>query len=221
MKPPSGSEQALSLKWALESVASFTAEAAVDATCSLFGFPSHDWAKIVQDITWYVDDKRWKNRHLIEQEWNRRFSSITHSWLDEDVWHSPIWRLWLPDDKMVFAANLQHLLKLKGRGSVAQLAKLTGRNITTASKWGRWQEEGRKVRIPPRTVEPLILEFFGLKPSCDLYREPLFLGRSEIHDELMRIEGRHYLDYLTGEHLSFAVDRLKEASLRQESASRS
>lgn len=215
MKPPSGSEQALSLKWALVSIASFTDEAAVAATCSLFGFSIGDWERIIQDITWYIGDKRWNSREEVEEYWNQRFSSITHSWLDEDVWHSPLWRIWLQDEKMVFAANLQYLLALKGRGSVALLAKSLGRNITTASKWGRWQEEGRKVRVPPRTAEPHILEFFGLKPSCDLYRDPLFLGRSEIHDELMRMEGMHYLGSLSGEHLSYAIERLKEVFFSQ------
>mgnify|MGYP001264241314 FL=1 len=71
------------------------------------------------------------------------------------------------------------------------------------------------MRLPPTTVLPKILEFFDLKPSCDLYSEPLFLGHAEIHDALLRIQGKHYLECLSGDHLHQAVDRLREESARQ------
>ncbi len=76
--------------------------------------------------------------------------------------------------------------------------------------------EGRsKGTGSPQTLIPLIQEFFGLKPSCDLYREPLFLRRTEIQDEVLRSEGKHYLDCMSGEHLHQAVELLREESARQ------
>ncbi len=167
------------------------------------------------EMPWFVGDNRWNSLEQIQSIWNARFSGVTKVFLEDDVWHSPLWQLWLRDPKMVYAENLIYLIKSQGRGTVAQLAKFTCRNKDTASKWGRWREEGRKVRIPPSTLTPRILEFFGLKPSCDLYREPLFLGRAEIHDSLLRNEGKHYLDCLSGEHLNQAVNRLREESARQ------
>jgi len=116
---------------------------------------------------------------------------------------------------MAFAANLSYLLRIRGRGSVAKLAETLGRRRTTASKWGRWKEEGKKVRVPPTTVVPQILEFFGLRPSCDLYAEPLFLGFAEIEDAVLRIEGRHYLDCLAGEYLRQAVARIRDEATLQ------
>lgn len=215
MTQPSGSEQALSLKWALENVADFDHEAAVKAVCEIFGIKAARWQSCIEDASWFVGDGRWNNHDQVESRWNERFATLTSAWLNDDVWHAPLWQLWLPERKMVFAANLAYLIKFRGRGAVAGLAKFTGRNTTTASKWGRWREEGRKVRLPPTTSVPRVLEFFGLKPSCDLYREPLFLGRAEIQDELLRIEGKHYLDCLSGEYLRQGVDRLREESARQ------
>lgn len=215
---PSGSEQALSLKWALERIAGLTAEDAAKAICSVFGFPLENWERVILDRFWRIGDRRWKSREQIEEAWNQRFSQTTERWLDEDAWHAPLWQLWLPDPKMTFAANLEYLLKLQGHGSVSQLAKFIGRRPNTASKWARWREEGRKVRVPPRTVEAKILEFFGLKPSCDLYREPIFLGGAEIRDLLMRIEAKHLIDHLVGEHLSQAVERLRDEWSRQTAA---
>lgn len=212
---PSGSEQLLSLTWALENVAGFSHEEAIKAICEVFGIKRNYWESCIQDRDWFVGDNRWNSRELIESNWNARFSGLTKAYLDEDAWHMPLWQLWLTDPKMVFAENLMYLIKTQGRGTVAQLAKFTGRNTTTASKWGRWREEGRKVRVPPVTLVPRILEFFDLKPTCDLYREPLFLGRAEIHDAMLRIEGKHYLDCLSGEYLNQAVNRLREESARQ------
>ena len=71
------------------------------------------------------------------------------------------------------------------------------------------------MRLPPTTVVPRILEFFDLKPSFDLHQESLFLGRAEIHDAVLRVQGKHYLECLSGKHLSQAVDRLREESARQ------
>jgi len=215
MISPSGSEQMLSLAWALENVADFSHQDAVCAICEVIGIEIADWEICIGDGSWFIGDSRWHSRELIESKWNERFSRVTNVWLDEDVWHTPLWQLWLKDSKMVFAANLSYLIKVSGRGTVARLAKFTGRNKTTASKWGRWKEEGRKVRIPPATLLPRIMEFFDLRSSCDLYQEPLFLGRAEIHDALLRIQGKHYLECLSGEHLGQAVDRLREESARQ------
>ena len=215
MISPSGSEQILSLAWALENVADFSHEDAVRAICEVIGIEIADWGNCIEDISWFIGDSRWHSREQIESKWNERFSRVTKVWLDEDVWHTPLWQLWLKDSKMVFAANLSYLIKIGGRGTVARLAKFTGRNKTTASKWGRWKEEGRKVRIPPTTLLPRIMEFFDLRPSCDLYQEPLFLGHAEIHDALLRIQGKHYLECLSGEYLNQAVDRLREESARQ------
>ncbi len=214
---PSGSEQVLSLTWALENVADFTHADAVRATCEVFGIKVVDWERCIDDQSWFVGDHRWYDIEQIESKWNERFAILTNVWLTEDDWHSPLWRLWLKDPRMVFAANLLYLIKSGGRGSVSRLAKFIGRTRTTASKWGRWKEEGRKVRLPPATVMPKILEFFDLKPSIDLYSEPLFLGHTEIQDALLRIQGKHYLDCLSGEYLGQAVDRLREESARQSS----
>jgi hypothetical protein len=212
---PNGSEQLLSLAWALENIADFTQENAIEATCEIFGIERTQWETYIEDSSWFIGDSRCNSREQIESKWNARFSKVTSVCLDEDSWHTPLWQLWLRDPKMVFAENLTYLIKRQGRGTVVRLAKFTGRNTTTASKWGRWREEGRKVRLPPTTLVPRILEFFDLKPSCDLYRKPLFLGRAEIHDALLRIEGKHYLDCLSGEHLNQAVNRLREESIRQ------
>ena len=127
----------------------------------------------------------------------------------------PLWRLWLTNWKMVCAANLSYLIKIRGRGTVAKLAEATGRGRETPSKWGRWKEEGEKVRVPPKTIIPKILEFFDLKPSTDLSQTPLFLGYAEIRDDVLRGEGKHYLNCLSGDHLKQAVDRLREESARQ------
>jgi hypothetical protein len=212
---PSGSEQLLSLAWALENVADFSQEDAIEATCKVFGIERTSWETCIEDSSWFVGDSRCNSREQIESKWNALFSKVTNACLDEDSWHTPLWQLWLREPKMIFAENLTYLIKARGRGTVVRLAEFTGRNTTTASKWGRWREEGRKVRIPPAKLVPRILEFFDLKPSCNLYREPLFLGRAEIHNALLRIEGKHYLDCLSGEHLNQAVNRLREESVRQ------
>jgi hypothetical protein len=215
MTLPKGSEQLLSLAWALENVAAFTKEDAIKAVCQVFGIEHTQWETCIKDSSWFVGDSRFNNREQIESKWNTLFSKVTKVLLDEDSWHTPLWQLWLREPKMIFAENLTYLIKARGRGTVVRLAKFTGRNTTTASKWGRWREEGRKVRLPHATLVPRILEFFDLKPSCNLYREPLFLGRAEIHETLLRNEGKHYLDCLSGEHLNQAVDRLREESVRQ------
>jgi len=212
---PSGSEQALSLAWALENAADFSHEDAFEAIRKVFGIGSGQWERCVDDRSWFVGDPRWSGREQIERKWNERFARLTNVWLDEDVWHSPLWQLWLTNAKMILAANLSYLIKLRGRGTVTRLAEFTERERETVSKWGRWQDKGENVRVPPATILPRILEFFELKPTCDLREEPLFLGRGEIHDALLRVEGRHYLDSLSGEHLSQAVDRLREESARQ------
>lgn len=220
MTSPTGSEQLLSLAWALESVAGFARSDAMKATCNVFGIAITHWEACAEDRSWFVGDSRWNSREQIQCLWNARFANLTNVWLDDDAWHIPLWQLLLPERRMIFAANLNYLIKAHGRGSVAQLAKFIGRNTTTASKWGRWREEGRKVRLPPATAMPRILEFFGLKPSCDLYEDPLFLGHAEIRDALLRIEGRHYLESLSGEYLRQAVDRLREESARQATSRR-
>ncbi len=213
---PSGAEQILSLAWALENIADFTREDAISATCDVIGISKARWESCAKDTGWHIGDGRWgDSREAIESRWNRRFAKTTESWLDENVWHTPLWHLWLPARKMVFAANLSYLLMIRGRGSVADLAKTLGRSRTTASKWGRWRDEGKKVRVPTATAMLQVLEFFGLRPSCDLYTEPLFLGHAEIEDAVLRIEGRHYLDCLSGEHLRQAVTKLQEETARQ------
>lgn len=212
---PCGSEQVLSLAWALEQIAKFDRDDAIRATREICGISSAEWEPCVDDRTWYIGDPRWYDRARIESLWNDRFSRPTRVWLDEDAWHQPLWRLWLTTPKMVLAANLNYLMEAGGRGTVAQLAEFAGRNRTTASKWGRWTEEGPNVRVPPTTAMPRILEFFELRPTCDLSQEPLFLRCSEIHEAVLRIQGKHYLDCLSGDHLTQAVDRLREESARQ------
>lgn len=215
MMLPSGSEQLLSLAWALENIAAFTKEDAIKAICQVVGIERTQWEIYIEDRSWFVGDSRCNSREQIESKWNALFSKVTNTYLDEDSWHIPLWQLWLREPKMIFAENLTYLIKARGRGTVVRLAKFTRRNTTTASKWGHWRKEGRKVRLPPATLVPRILEFFDLKPSCDLYHEPLFLGRAEIHDVLLRIDGKYYLDCLSGEHLNQAVNRLREESARQ------
>lgn len=212
---PHGWEQALSLVWMLESIANFSHEDAIHAVCKLIGCSPNDWEKMISDSSWFIGDARWNRHEEIESSWNRKFAGITQVFLDENAWHLPVWKLLLKNKKMVFAANLSYLLQVSGRGSVARLAEFTGRARTTASKWGRWQDEGEDVRIPPTTLLPKILEFFDLRPSCDLYEEPLFLRRNEVRDSLLRIQGKHYLDSLSGEHLSLAVKKLEDESARQ------
>ncbi|MCF7996139.1 MAG: hypothetical protein K9L88_15050 [Chromatiaceae bacterium] len=211
---PRGSEQALSLAWALENAAGFSRKDAVDSTCKLFGIRPEQWEQTVGDCSWFVGNPPWHDRERIEALWNERFAGLTKVWLDEDVWHLPLWQQWLTNEKMIYAANIAYLIDLSGRGGVSRLAKFTGRNRSSVSKWGRWQQEGPDVRIPPSTLRSKILEFFELKPTCDLTSDPLFLGRAELRDALLRIEGKHYLDCLKGEHLSQAVDRLREESAR-------
>jgi hypothetical protein len=71
------------------------------------------------------------------------------------------------------------------------------------------------VRVPPTTCLPKILDYFGLPASLDLHQEPLFLGRSQEKDAVLRVSGRHYLDCLSGDHLRQAVDYLADESARQ------
>lgn len=212
---PSGSDQALSLAWALEHVAGLGKSPAVDATCEVMGIPVDDWEWCVADQSWFIGDPRWHGREKIELLWNERFARLAKVRLDEDVWHTPLWQQWLTTARMVLAANLSFLLKLRGRGSVADLARATGRAPESVSRWGNWQKEGPNVRVPPSTAFPRILDFFGLPASVNLRHEPLFLGRGELRDTLRRQEGKHYLDNLSGEHLRQAVDRLREESARQ------
>lgn len=212
---PCGWEQALSLAWALENIAGLTQEDAVRATSELFGFEVDEWQTWIADSSWFVGDVRCNAREQIELKWNERYARATEVWLDEDAWHAPLWALWLYDPKMVCAANLRYLIELQDRGGVRRLAEAVGRSTTTASKWGRWREQGIKVRVPPRPDMPKVLDFFGLGATVDLYAETLFLGRSEIQDDLKRIEGKHYLDNLSGEFLKQAVLRLREESGRQ------
>ena len=200
--------------WALKNVAGFSEEDAVQAVCGVLGMERGRWKDYVRDRSWFVGDPHCRSREEVEVAWNQRLARLTNVWLDEDVWHAPLWQLWLKDQRMVLAANLSYLIELRGRGTVGRLAKFTGRDRTTVSKWGRWKEEGLNVRVPPSTVIPKILEFFDLKPTCDLYQEPLFLGLAEIHEAVLRNEGRHYLDSLSGEHLRQAVERLREESAR-------
>lgn len=214
LMPPSGAEQALSLVWALKNVADFSEQEGERAVCDVFGIDYNQWRDLVRDSSWFVGDSRSHNREKIEAKWNQRFARLTGVWLNEDVWHMPLWQLWLKDQRMVLAANLSYLIKIEGHGTVGQLAEFTGRDRTTVSKWGRWKEKGAKVRVPPSTILPRILEFFRLKPTCDLSQEPLFLGLAEIHDVVLRSEGRHYLNCLSGEHLNQAVERLREESAR-------
>lgn len=215
MNTPCGSDQVLSLAWALENVTDFNRKDAVSAVCELVGIPHSEWEGTLDDRSWFIGDPRWHNREQIEALWNERFAKLTRVWLDEDVWHLPLWHLWLTVPKMVFAANLRYLIDLGGQGTVKRLAAATGHQRTTASKWGHWVKEGKDVRIPQKSKVPAILEFFGLKPTCDLFVEPLFLGQGEIHDAVLRIEGKHYLDSLTGTHLSQAVEHLRAESARQ------
>ncbi len=217
MISPTGSEQVLSLVWALEFAARSSYEEPVEAVCDIFGISHEEWEVVANDVSWFIGDstKHRHSREQIESLWNHRFEPITNVHLDEDAWHLPLWRLWLKNGKMIFAANLNYLISLGGRGTVIRLAKALGRSRTTASKWGNWQREGRKVRIPPRTALPKILDFFELKATCDLYSEPIFLGRGKLHDELLRAQGRHYLDSLGGTYLQQAVARLQEESAMQ------
>ena len=212
--PPSGAEQALSLVWALKNFADLSEQEGEQAVCGMFGIDVNQWRDLARDGSWFVGDLRGYNREKIEAKWNQRFAGLTGVWLNEDVWHTPLWQLWLKDQRMVLAANLSYLIKIEGHGTVGQLAEFTGRDRSTISKWGRWKEEGSKVRVPPATIMPRILEFFGLKPTCDLSREPLFLGLAEINDVVLRSAGRHYLNCLSGEHLNQAVERLREESAR-------
>lgn len=215
---PSGSDQILSLEWALENIANLSRDEAIASTVAVIGITDSQWAACVKDTTWHIGDGRWGDPcNQIESRWNQRFAKVTNSWLDENSWHTPLWQLWLRDPKMVFAANLNYLISRQGRGTYSRLARFLGRSTTTASKWGRWREEGRKVRVPPSTAMPKLLEYFELKPSCDLYQEPLFLARAEIEDSLLRIEGKHYLNCLSGIHLKQAVERLREETVRQNS----
>jgi hypothetical protein len=214
---PGGWEQALSLAWALEAVGSFSREQAISSAEDLFGLEAGSWNRYVTDRTWFIGDRRVRGREQIEAKWNQQYAAVSHVWLDEDSWHSPLWSKWLPTPKMTLAANLEYLIKLRGRGTVGKLASFMGRSKTTASKWAHWKDEGDKVRVPPTTDLPRVLEFFSLGASVDLYRVPLFLGEAQVKDELQRIRGRHFLDCLSGEHLRQAVNALGEESARQAS----
>ncbi len=185
------------------------------AVSHVFGIEGGQWEHCVHDTSWFIGDHRWHDRKKIESLWNERFSRATGIWLDENVWFEPLWKLALPHSKMVLAANLEYLIKIGGLGTVGKLARYTNRNRATASKWGKWKKEGRGVRNPPATIIPKILEFFGLKPSIDLNNESLFLGRSEINDEVLRFQGRYYLECLKGDTLKQSVAHLRdEANLQ-------
>jgi hypothetical protein len=216
---PSGSEQLLSLKWALEAVGGLPPEEAIDEVCRLLGVTPDRWASVVADEHWFIGDPRYRSREEIEEAWNRRWAVSTKVRLDEDSWHSRLWELWLISPRMVYGANLEFLIRRQGRGCVARLAKATGRPSHTVSKWGRWREESRRVRLPPNTIRPTILDFFGLPQAIDLELDALFLGRGELRETVLRAEGRYYLDVLRGLFLTQAVERLREESNRQAEAS--
>lgn len=210
-----GSEQALSLNWALQAAGGHSSDEAMGQTCDLFGVLPEQWARLAADDSWFVGDPRWRRREDIEARWNARHASATNVWLDENSWHMPLWQRWLRSEKMVLAANLEYLTKLRGRGTVGQLADFIGRNRTTASKWAKWKEEGEQVRVPPSTSLPKILDFFDLPASLNLHQEPLFLGRAQVRDAVLRVSGRHYLDCMSGDCLRQAVDYLADESARQ------
>ena len=214
---PRGWEQALSLTWALEAAVAFSPAHAVEATRDLFGIDADSWNLYVTDQAWFVGDRRMRSREQIESRWNQQYAVASKVWLDEDSWHLPLWQKWLPSHKMVLAANMEYLIKLRGRGVVGQLASFMGRSKTTASKWAKWKVEGEDVRVPPSTDLPRVLEFFGLGASVDLYRTPIFLGEAQSRDGLLRNRGRYLLDCLSGEHLRQAVNNLSEESARQAS----
>jgi hypothetical protein len=215
---PTGSEQLLSLKWALENVGGLSLEEATNELCQLVGLDGGEWLDVVSDDDWFIGDARYRTREQIEAAWNRRFASSTGVRLDDDAWHSPLWELWLTSSRMVYAANLEHLIRSQGRGAVARLAKATGRPPHTVSKWGRWRKGSKDVRLPPGTIRPTILDFFGLPLATDLERDPIFLGRGELRETMMRVTGRHYLESLRGDFLKQAVERLREESNRQVAA---
>ena len=212
---PSGSEQVLSLKWALEQVANLESTLAIKAVSYLVGIRPSQWEFCVTDDSWFTGNAPFKKQEEIESLWNERYARMTNIWLDEDAWLNPLWRLWLPEPKMILAANLNYLFELKGHGSRTQLATFMGRNPASVSRWGNWQKDGPKVRVPPETVFPLILEFFHLNPTFKMTEEPLFLGRSQIHDELVRFQGMHYLGKLSGDYLRQGVRLLKEEADRE------
>lgn len=212
---PSGSEQILSLRWALKETAGLKDKGLKKAVCDLVGLKPSEWESLMIDDSWFIGDSRWHSPEVIASLWNERYARLSKVWLDDEAWLTPLWQLWLPEKKMIFAANLNYLFHLQGRGSRTRLAKFIGRNPTTSSRWGNWQKEGSKVRIPPQTAVLGILDFFQLPARFDLTQDPLFLGRSDVHDDLQRIRGRHYLASLRGRYLEQAVERLREESDRQ------
>ena len=66
MTTPSGSEQALSLTWALEKVAYFKLEEAVKAVCELFGIKVPQCQACIADASWFVGDARCSSRTEFE-----------------------------------------------------------------------------------------------------------------------------------------------------------
>ena len=199
----------------MQATGSLSPEDAIDALCKLFGVSREQWDALVVDNAWYVGDSRLSGREQIEILWNQRFASTTGAWLNEDSWCSPLWELWLRTPRMVCSANLEHLLRMAGRGSPTRLARATNRPSQTVSRWVRWRQDGDSVRLPPKTIRPAVLSFFGLPADLDLEREVLFLAKDELRESILRSEGRHYLESLRGPFLEQAVRRLREESNRQ------
>ena len=214
---PCGAEQTLSLAWALQSVGGCSQAEAFSAVREMFGFRDEVWPGVLNEWSWFIGDERFhrRSREKIQETWNQRFAALTGVSLDEESWLLPLWTQWLKTPKMIFAANLEYLIASRGRGAVAGLARAVGRRTETASKWAKWKEQGKKVRVPPSTAVPNILDFFGLPATFDLYAEPIFLGRDEIRDAVNRSRGKHYLDNMSGRNLAQAVERLGEESARQ------
>ena len=214
---PSGAEQALSLAWALQSVGGYSQVEAFLAVREMFGFRDEVWPGVLDEWSWFIGDERChrRSREQIQETWNQRFAPQTGVYLDEESWLLPFWAQWLKTPKMIFAANLEYLIASRGRGAVADLARAVGRRVETPSKWAKWNEQDKKVRMPRSTAMPKILDFFGLPATFDLYDEPIFLGREEIRDAVNRSRGKHYLDNMSGKHLAQAVERLSEESARQ------
>lgn len=188
---------------------------ATSAASEVFGIPPADWHKAASSQSWFVGDGKYASLSEIKTRWNGRHAARTGRFLDDDSWHSPLWGLWLKDDRMVCAANLEYLLTLKGRGAKKALAAAIGREPQSVSRWADWQGDGTKVRLPPGTVLPKVLAFFDLPASTRLDVEPLFLGRAGVRDSLLRKHGQHYLENLSGRFLEHAIEMLRVESDRQ------
>ncbi len=83
--------------------------------------------------------------------------------------------------------------------AIALLAAGVSKLRARVAKWARWKEEGKDVRIAPRSISEKLLEIFDLNPTLERYREPFFPGRDALHAMAFCVQVRYKFKTLSGD----------------------